>query len=231
MRNCVSCDNLFSRSSLFFYTRSWRNRDPFIAYLLSLVSSTISYMILLNIGESITRAKMWRLYRDTAGRDKRHPSPFHYINQENIIDVPNRNRFSRQTFFGWCFVFGALNDLFLLTSCTSHTWSLCPLDFLDLLRDRIDVFLRSTSLERRLSSLEVTSVVLGPYEGKDDDIRGHASDENTLDKSVIWYIFWAVWSLDRRAEVFTASYGTRETDENNPVVEGEIPTGFDLGRS
>ena len=77
----------------------------------------------------------------------------------------------------------------------------------------------------------MASVVLRPYEGEDNDVCGHASDENTLDKSVIWHIFWAIWSLDRRAEVFTASYRTGETDKSNSVLEGEIPTGFDLSRS
>ena len=48
-------------------------------------------------------------------------------------------------------------------------------------------------------------MVLGPYEREDDGVRGHRSDENTLDEGVIWHILGAIWSLDRRTEVFTTS--------------------------
>ena len=61
-------------------------------------------------------------------------------------------------------------------------------------------------MERRLASLEVASVALGTYEGEDDDVHGHTSNENALDKGVIWHIFWTIRSLNRRTEVFTTSY-------------------------
>ena len=148
------------------------------------------------------------------------------------IHVSNQHsRFSRQAVFGQCFVFGVLIILFLLTSCTSHTQYLLFSVFLDFSRDRVDVFLRSTSLKCRPSSLEVASVVLGPYESEDDGVCGHRSNEDALDKGVIWHIFWAIRPLDRRAEVFAAGYGIREMGKNDPVVGGEIPTGFDLSRS
>ena len=72
-------------------------------------------------------------------------------------------------------------------------------------RHRTDVFSRSTGLERRLSFLEVASVVLGTDEGKEDDVCGNTSDENALDKGVIWHIFWAIRSLNRRAGVLPGS--------------------------
>jgi hypothetical protein len=120
-----------------------------------------------------------------------------------------------------------LNIFFLLTSFTSHTHYLL-LDFLDFFRDRVDISLRSTNLERRLGSLEVASVVLGTYEREDDEVCGDTSDENALDKGVIRHVFWTIRSLNRRAEVFTTSYGTREMSKRDSIVEGRIPTGFNL---
>ena len=70
---------------------------------------------------------------------------------------------------------------------------------------RDDFFRRSTGLERRLASLEVASVVLGADEGKDDDVCGHTSDENSLNQSVVWYVFWAIRSLNRRTGVLSNS--------------------------
>ena len=124
-----------------------------------------------------------------------------------IIDPNQYERFSRQVVFSRSSVFDVLDILFLLTPFTFHTRYLHLPDFLGFFWDRSDIFLRSTSLERRLSSLKVASVVLGAYEGEDDDICGDTSYENALDHGVVWHVFWAIWSLNRRAEVFTTSYG------------------------
>lgn len=93
--------------------------------------------------------------------------------------------------------------LFLLTSFASGTQ---PLHVLSFFRGKVDVFFRSTSLERRLASLKVAPVVLGTYEGEDDNVYGHTSNEDALDKGIIWHVFWAIRSLNRRAEVFAAGY-------------------------
>ena len=85
-----------------------------------------------------------------------------------------------------------LNVLFLLTTFASHTQPLHLLEFLDFFRDKIDIFLRSTGLERRLASLEVATVVLRTYEGEDDNVCGHSSNEDALDKGVIRHVLWAI---------------------------------------
>jgi len=70
---------------------------------------------------------------------------------------------------------------------------------------RVNVFLRDISLERRLASLKVASVVLGSDECEDDDVYGHTSNEDTLDQGVVWHVFYPVCSFDRRAGVLSDS--------------------------
>jgi hypothetical protein len=143
---------------------------------------------------------------------KRHPVRFASKKVRfRITKYVTTNEFSRQAVFGRCFVFDMLNVIFLLTPFTSRARSPHVPDFLDFIRDRVGVFLRSTNLERCLASLEVTAVVLGTYKGENDNVYGNRSDEDALNQGVIRHIFWAVRSLNRRAEVFTTSYETRAT--------------------
>jgi len=94
---------------------------------------------------------------------------------------------------------------FLLTS-TSHTRPLSIRDSAGFSRDRTDVLLGSTGLERRLASLKVASVVLRTDEGEDDEVDGNDSDEDTLNEGVVGNILWASRCLNRRTRVFTTSY-------------------------
>ena len=64
--------------------------------------------------------------------------------------------------------------------------------------DGVHVLLRCASLERRLTSLEVTPVVFGTDEGEDDDVDSYSTDEDALNEGVVWHVFWTVRSLDRR---------------------------------
>ena len=73
-------------------------------------------------------------------------------------------------------------------------------------------------------------MVLGTYEGENDNVYGYRSDEDALDKAVIRHVFRATRSLNLRAEVFTTNYQTRETGQNDSIVERGIPTSFDLSR-
>lgn len=85
-----------------------------------------------------------------------------------------------------------LNVLFLLTPFASHTQSLHVPDFLGFFRDNVDIILRSTGLERRPASLEVATVILGTYEGENDNVCSHSSNEDALDKGVIRHVLWAI---------------------------------------
>ena len=92
-----------------------------------------------------------------------------------IVGPNKHGGFLRQIVFNRSFVFDVLNIIFL-----------------GFIRNRADVFLGSPSLERRLASLEVGSVVLGTYEREDDDVCDNTSDEDALDNGIIWHVFWAI---------------------------------------
>jgi len=85
-----------------------------------------------------------------------------------------------------------LGVLFLLTTFVSHTQSHHVPDFLGFFRDSVDIFLRSTGLERRLASLEVATVILRTYEGENDNVCGRSSDEDALNKGIIRHVLWAI---------------------------------------
>jgi len=106
---------------------------------------------------------------------------------------------------GPSFGLNELNDRFLLSSYAPYARPLKIVDPLMFSRHRADVFPRSTGLERRLSFLEVTSVVLGTDEGKHDDVCGYTSDKDTLDYSVVRHVLRAIWFLNRRAGVLPGS--------------------------
>lgn len=101
-----------------------------------------------------------------------------------------------------------LNHPFLLHSLTFNTFAPHVLGFPNFCRDKADVLLRSTGLERRLASLKVASMVFRTNEREDNDVGSHASDEDALNEGIIWYVF----SSDRRAGVFPGSYGTDGRD-------------------
>jgi len=106
---------------------------------------------------------------------------------------------------GPSFGLNEVNGYFLLSSFAPHARPLKVVDSLMFSQRRADVFLRSTGLERRLSFLEVASVVLGTNEGKHDDVRGHTSDKDALDQSVVRHVLRAIRFLNRRAGVLSGS--------------------------
>lgn len=81
-------------------------------------------------------------------------------------------------------------DVGFLLSTASHARPLSVIETVGIW-DSTDVLLGSTGLECGLSSLEVTSVVLGTDDGEDKDIGSHDSDEDTLNEGIIGYNFWA----------------------------------------
>jgi len=90
------------------------------------------------------------------------------------------------------FVLDELNVFFLPSSRTSHARTfkvMRCLVFSWASWTRVDLLLRSSGLEHRLSSLKVAPVVLGANEGEDDDVGGYNSDEDALDESIVWHIF------------------------------------------
>ena len=105
------------------------------------------------------------------------------------------------------FVPGGLNALFLLIAFASHARPLIKVvNSLDLRWGRVhDVVLRGASLECSLSFLEVASVVLRAYQGEDNDVGGHGSDEDGLDECVVWHILRAIRPLDCGARAFSTS--------------------------
>lgn len=121
--------------------------------------------------------------------------------------------------------------LFFAFLVTSFAPRARPLGSLGFFQDGVHVILRSASLERRLAPLEVTSVILGTDEGHDDEVGGHNPDEDSLDEGIVRYVFWAVRPLNCRAGVLSAGYGSDEMSENNPAIEGDLRTSFDLSRS
>ena len=122
-----------------------------------------------------------------------------------------------------------MQGLALLVTCT--TFRARPLGSF---RNGIHVLLRSTGLERRLASLEMASVVLGPDEGEDKDVSSHDTDEDTLDEGVVRHVFGTFRSLNRCAGAISASCKTKNgmnKNRNNSTTEGDLRTGFDLSRS
>ena len=125
----------------------------------------------------------------------------------NTADLDQQNRLLQKVVSSRPFVFNELDDIFLPSSYTSHAQPLkvVDADYLTFSWNGVDILLRSASLERRLAFLKVTPVVLGTNEGEDDDVGRYASDEDALDEGVVWHVFWAIWSLNRRAGTLSAS--------------------------
>lgn len=96
------------------------------------------------------------------------------------------------------FVLNAFDVTFLIFFASGNRF-VRFLDTLSFLWNRVHVLLRSACLERRLSPLEVTSVVFGTDQGEDDDVDGNRTDEDALNEGVVWHVFWAIRSLDCRA--------------------------------
>ena len=70
---------------------------------------------------------------------------------------------------------------------------------------RVDDFPRGTSLERRLASLEVASVVLGSDKCEDDEVCEHTSHEDALDQRVVWRVLYALCCFNSRTGVLSDS--------------------------